>query len=181
METAIIVALSLVSLLISVLTFVKVKGKLPFKIFFSVFRGIFFFLLFYLPVIPQPRIVNSIAMRLLGAVLLIGGTALASIGSKQLMQTDLSGVKGIPDKIIRTGLYSRIRHPINLGLLCVFIGWYSLFSGLYAYLFLILLAVLLILETFWEEKNLIKEFGDEYVEYQREVGMFFPRRRGTGK
>jgi len=28
---------------------------------------------------------------------------------------------------------------------------------------------------FTEEEMLIEQFGDEYVEYQRQVGMFFPK------
>jgi protein-S-isoprenylcysteine O-methyltransferase Ste14 len=39
------------------------------------------------------------------------------------------------------------------------------------------LALILVLETFWEEKNLVRELGEEYLDYQRKVGMYFPKRR----
>ena len=161
----------------SVLTFLNIKGKINLRIGFSLARGLIFFGIVYLPLVDQPRISISIALLIIGTVLLISGVILVLWGSKQLMNTKLHGVKGIPETIITTGLYSIIRHPMNLGFLCAFTGWYVVWAGVYSLYLLLILLIALVIETFWEEKNLERIFGDKYREYKKKTGMFFPKLR----
>lgn len=170
----------IVAAIISVLTFLEIKGTVLLRIGLSLVRGIIFFLLFYIPLFPQPRIAGAPALPIAGIVLLVFGILLAVVGSRQLLQTDLHGVTGVPDKIITTGLYGVIRHPVNLGLMFTFAGWYMIWSGVYSLLFLAAFLVVFVLETLWEEKNLEKVFGDGYKEYKQRVGMFFPKIKKQG-
>ena len=165
----------IIAAIVGVLTFFEMKGKVGFKIGFSIFRGALFFLLFYIPLFNQPRISGIPALPIIGIIFLIFGIILTATGSKQLMKTDLQGVKGIPDEIITDGLYSVIRHPVNLGLMFTFTGWYLIWTGIYSLYFLAVFLIVFVIETFWEERNLEKEFGDSYKEYKQKVGMFFPK------
>jgi protein-S-isoprenylcysteine O-methyltransferase Ste14 len=153
----------------------KFKGGVGQRFGWSLIRGIIFFALFYIPLFDQPRISGNIALPIVGAFFLVFGAVLFATGSKQLIKAELQGIKGIPKKIITTGLYSIIRHPVNLGLILIFSGWYLLWSGVYSLYFLAVFLVVFLYETFWEERNLEKEFGEEYKVYKRHVGMFFPR------
>ena len=95
-----------------------------------------------------------------GIVLLLFGVILVAIGSKQLTKTDLHGIKSIPEEIIAKGLYGIIRHPVNLGFMFTFAGWYIVWSGVYSLYFLAVFIIVFVFETFWEERNLGKAFGD---------------------
>ena len=77
-------------------------------------------------------------------------------------------------QLITTGPYERVRHPMYTVLILFFFGL-SLVS---ANLIVILFAVLLMLAfPFWvgiEEEKMIEVFGEEYLEYMKRTGRFFP-------
>ena len=83
--------------------------------------------------------------------------------------------------LITTGPYSRTRHPMYTG--------FNLFSLSIAImssnLLLLLFAFLIVVPFPWlareEERMLIETFGDEYREYMRRTGRFFPRMRKSSK
>ena len=83
--------------------------------------------------------------------------------------------------LITTGPYSRTRHPMYTG--------FNLFSLSLAImssnLLLLLFAFLIVVPFPWlareEERMLIETFGDEYREYMRRTGRFFPRMRKSSK
>ena len=167
----------IIAIITSIASFMslKIKGGVNYRIIWSLVRGLIFFALFYIPLIGQPRISSNITLPIIGIILLIFGLILVFIGSKQLTKADLQGIKGIPKEIITKGLYGIIRHPVNLGLMSTFAGWYVLWSGVYSLYFLAVFITVFIFETFWEERNLEKAFGDGYTEYKKKVGMFFPK------
>ena len=140
-------------------------------------RGIIFFGMMYLPLIDQPRFSAGIALPIISIMLLIFGLYLIVRGARDLTKTQLQGITGVPDKIITTGLYSVIRHPINLGFMVAFPGWYLLWAGTYSLIFPPVLVVILIFETFWEERKIEKTLAEEYIEYKKRVGMFSPKVR----
>lgn len=173
------IAVLVIAIIIGIYTFLKIKGKVGFKIGFSLIRGGIFFAIFYLPLIKQPILLDNIALPIIGIILFLFGITFIILGSRELTKTELQGAKGVPKEIITTGLYKSIRHPINLGLIFTFAGWYIIWSGDYALIILIILIITLIIETFWEERNLQKIFGDNYKEYKKKVGMFFPKIKRT--
>ena len=97
------------------------------------------------------------------------------------------GIKGVADIgleaaethhstiIVTTGLYSRMRHPQYFGMLLSHIGITFLVSGLYSLLIIPLVIVENWLICWKEEKELVKEFGEVYLEYKKRVPMFIPR------
>ncbi len=78
-------------------------------------------------------------------------------------------------RLIRSGPYSRIRHPMYTALFAIYIG-IGLISNNYAALALILMVVIsLLLRVPKEEKMMIEKFGDEYRAYMKKTGRFFPK------
>ena len=77
-------------------------------------------------------------------------------------------------QLITTGPYEKVRHPMYTVLILFFFGL-SLVS---ANLIVIVFAVLLMLAfPFWvrvEEEKMIETFGEEYIEYMKRTGRFFP-------
>jgi len=141
-------------------------------------RALAFFVIVYLPVMGQPRISRSVLVTALGTIIMLFGAFCIVAATRELSKTTFRGGKGIPEKVITTGPYSVVRHPATVGFACAYVGWSLLWGGLYALYLAPVLIIGLVIETFWEEKNLEKALGDEYKEYKQRVGMFFPKIRG---
>jgi protein-S-isoprenylcysteine O-methyltransferase Ste14 len=96
----------------------------------------------------------------------------------------LVGVKGTgletaethrAEKVIDSGIYSVVRHPQYLGGLMGHIGFTILLSRLYSLIFLPIMVLIVYIISWKEEKELCKEFGDDYKQYQEKVPMLIPR------
>lgn len=81
------------------------------------------------------------------------------------------------DKLVKEGIYARVRHPMYSG--DIILAW-----GLFLYFpnsrVLASIGWLTIVLLFWmriEEKALSEKFGEEYNEYKRRVPMIFPKWR----
>jgi len=129
-----------------------------------------------LPLIGQPKI-KSIAISAGGIILLLFGIIINVAVARQLMKITfhMEG-SGTPDRLITNGLFSIIRHPSSLGIIFIFIGWYLAWGAWMCLIFIIpVLVVGIFIENRLEEKNLKKQFGDEYLTYKKKVGMYFPK------
>lgn len=69
-------------------------------------------------------------------------------------------------------LYALIRHPISLGWMVA--PWLVPTLTLGHLVFALASAAYILLATPFEERDLIKELGDEYTNYRRRVAAFFP-------
>ena len=77
------------------------------------------------------------------------------------------------EKIVTTGIYSKIRHPGYLGLILMYLGVAFLFHNILAIVGSVILSSLQILTALAEEKYLIKKLREEYEEYMRRVPWRF--------
>ncbi|MCS7298375.1 MAG: isoprenylcysteine carboxylmethyltransferase family protein [Spirochaetia bacterium] len=76
-------------------------------------------------------------------------------------------------KIVKKGLYKWIRHPSYTGEIIAFIGVGIVFQHIPSSIFIVLFpTIAFIYRAMVEEKALIKEFGDEYIQYMKETRMF---------
>lgn len=75
-----------------------------------------------------------------------------------------------------SGIYNHIRHPQTLGEMPMFPAIAFIVNSWF--LVIILTAYILIytpIMIYLEEKDLVKRFGDEYRQYQKEVGVLLPK------
>jgi protein-S-isoprenylcysteine O-methyltransferase Ste14 len=78
-------------------------------------------------------------------------------------------------KLIQNGPFGIIRHPLYVSYILILVGL-SLILLIYWLLIPTIFIIIGIYPTAKaEEKNLIEEFGEEYIEYKQKVGMFFPK------
>jgi protein-S-isoprenylcysteine O-methyltransferase Ste14 len=82
-----------------------------------------------------------------------------------------------PPDVVTTGPYSSVRNPQYLGACLAHLGGALLFSATYAMLFTPCYILINYALSWKEEKELVQELGDAYLEYRTRVPMFFPRRR----
>jgi len=85
-------------------------------------------------------------------------------------------------RLATTGLYSLVRHPQYTGLFVGLFGegvvhWPTIFS---VTLFPLIVIVYILL-AYREERQMLKQFGEEYRLYKARVPMFFPGPRRWGQ
>ena len=82
-----------------------------------------------------------------------------------------------PNKVISTGVYSRIRHPQYFGAILSHIGISFLLSSFYSIITTPLIIGVIWIFSWKEEKELTREFGKIYEDYKKETPMLIPRIR----
>jgi len=116
--------------------------------------------------IPIFHLIISIPFILIGAWFGIGSVKQTSLKVAETHRTE---------RIVSTNIYSLIRHPQYFGGVLAHIGISLLLSSLFSLILTPLVILLNFLVAWKEEKELIKEFGDQYKNYREKVPMFFPK------
>lgn len=86
-----------------------------------------------------------------------------------------------PPKVLDTGVFAFVRHPMYLGILLIYVGF--IFSTLSLISSAAFVGVFFVYDRMatYEEKELMKMFGETYSDYQRRVPKWFPRVKPTKK
>lgn len=92
-------------------------------------------------------------------------STMAFLGFKK---EDSSGLK-------TSGIQSKVRHPLYSGTLLVFLGYFIHNPLLSSFITLLALVVYLPFGIFLEERKLIKQFGQEYLDYKANVPAILPK------
>jgi protein-S-isoprenylcysteine O-methyltransferase Ste14 len=115
-------------------------------------------------------------------LLFTAGILLYSTAGADFSWAQLAGLPEVrtghrDDRLVTTGIRSRVRHPVYLGHLCEMLAW-SIGTGLAVCWLLTGLAVatgaVMIRK---EDGELEKRFGAEYAAYRQRVHAVVPRRR----
>lgn len=83
-------------------------------------------------------------------------------------------------ELITAGIYQISRNPAFLGFDCVYVGILIMFFNLPLLVFSGFAMVMLHLQILQEEKYLSAVFGQEYIEYQKQVCRYIGRKRAGG-
>jgi len=94
-----------------------------------------------------------------------GFKSLASTGRLQVIERH---------RLVKDGLYSRIRHPIYLGETLRNFGFVLIPSSFYGMLLIMVATIFLLFRIEIEERMLIEVFGEEYREYQKKTKKMIP-------
>ena len=105
-----------------------------------------------------------------GVIMLLTAFYLARAG----MKTVFSEVRETPG-VIRKGVFGVVRHPIYMSEILFYLGLLFFRTSLAAAGIWIIAIVFLSYISRYEEKLLLARFGDDYKQYMKEVGMYFPR------
>lgn len=139
---------------------------------------------------PMTVIVWDFSDSVVGSLLSLGfwiGWLIVLLSTFMIDHFDLFGIKRsymdlcnkdfIPSQFRKTAFYQLVRHPIMTGFLIAFWLTPTMTSG--HLLFALVTSLYIVIAVLhFEEKDLIEELGNDYIEYRREVAAFFP---GIGK
>lgn len=81
-------------------------------------------------------------------------------------------------RLVTTGIYWFVRHPLYTSNGLFAIGMALLFNSLYSFLFSIMYTFLYLPIINLEERDLLKKYGDKYERYKEKVGLLFPNPKG---
>ena len=78
-------------------------------------------------------------------------------------------------KLIDSGVYSWVRHPMYLGILMFCLGFFFAIPSLLSLAVWVIFFILYDKMATYEEKDLIRVLGEEYTSYQKRILKWFPR------
>mmetsp|Transcript_3758 Transcript_3758/g.7186 ORF Transcript_3758/g.7186 Transcript_3758/m.7186 type:complete len:378 (+) Transcript_3758:56-1189(+) len=137
-------------------------------------------LLIYSVALGHIPLLKNFFHALFGPLLFVGGLGITGIAIKQLNGSFTPFFSPLPSgsggKVITSGLYQYVRHPIYAGNLAAMVGW-SVTTGSAMRLLLTLVYFLVVdRKSQREEEALMVEFGTEYGTFKTKVpNRFFPK------
>ena len=136
---------------------------------------------FYLAYILQIQEIN-LWVSLIGFLMYVGIIPLRNAAASTLgkhLSSDIKITEG--HRLVTDGPYRYIRHPLVLYTIIEVFGLALIPNSYYTFLVaLFCFMPFMIFRVYLEEKALIKEFGNEYLKYKKEVSGFLPIKRVKG-
>ncbi len=77
--------------------------------------------------------------------------------------------------LIKSGVFSIVRHPIYLGAILLYLGFIIISLSIISFCIWIVIILFYYFISRYEEKLLIDKLGSQYEEYMNAVPMFIPR------
>ena len=125
-------------------------------------------------IFEQPRFeLDYFWWRIAGVVAILFGACLITL-AKLAYAGVFTNLNETPKELATGGPYAYVRHPLYLGLVFVFVGWWWLFAAVYAFYFGLFILTMIWAQAYLEEKIILeKTFGGKFLEYRRTAGMFW--------
>lgn len=127
--------------------------------------------------IPVPWAWLTIFVQVAALIILVTGVvqtgAMSFLGIRQWLDSDAMIRGPRPEKLIVTGLYRWVRHPLYTATLLLLwlmpvMSWNLLAANLGFTIYILVGAY------FFEEPKLVTQFGEAYVQYRRKTPMIIP-------
>jgi protein-S-isoprenylcysteine O-methyltransferase Ste14 len=129
------------------------------------FLGVFF---------PQPHFeLDFFWWKIAGVVAMIMGAGVIALAKMAIPKVGIN-LGEEPGVLVTSGLYQYVRHPMYLGLIFIYVGWWWVWAAVYSFYFGMLILALIWLQAYAEEKwELLKKFGAKFRDYKAGTGMFW--------
>jgi protein-S-isoprenylcysteine O-methyltransferase Ste14 len=125
--------------------------------------------------ILQHGIYNLTYVGIAGVALFIAGTGLYGVAQRTLGKLFSEAVRILPEhKLITSGPYSLIRHPIYLGEILFAFSIPMIANSLYGFVIMLVTIPILLNRIRVEEKILVSRFGQDYLEYAHKTKKLIP-------
>lgn len=126
------------------------------------------------PSMLASTLVDGLALRLLGAVLVLAGLFIYSIALHDLGASWRLGLdRTRPGPLVTGGIYGRMRHPIYVAFDLLFVGTFLVLNRSIFLLLALVMVPLLDAVMRREERFLTGLYGEAYRDYCSRVGRYF--------
>ena len=136
----------------------------------------------FIELIPIEKQQFQLFWRVLGIMLLIGGTTMELMVRYVLVRKAkfpgfqstkiLQIVEG--HTLIISGIFKYIRHPLYTGRILASFGWVLLFSSVTGIFLISVMTIFIFPRIKIEEEMLMNKFGDLYMDYQKNTKKLIP-------
>ncbi|MCW3789316.1 methyltransferase family protein [Plebeiibacterium sediminum] len=132
--------------------------------------------------IPPIMLINKgVLMSVLGGGIMFVGLILGLLAFRNYSGKEFVGLDFRNDNVgLKTGnlnvsgLNQYVRHPLYFATLLMVWGYFIIWPTLMVLVIACVISVYLVVGTKLEEKKLIAEFGDQYLQYKKQVPMLIP-------
>ena len=123
---------------------------------------------------PINFLVTFLGLTLYAGVIPVRQRAITILGSNMSPEVEIKKAH----TLVKEGPYSYLRHPLALCVLIELAGFTLVSNSYYAFLGVVTMFFpFLLLRIFLEERALSERFGEEYLQYKREVFALLPFRK----
>jgi len=146
---------------------------------FTWYRFPGYILLLVIPLVTvffkQPRFeLDFFWWRIGGMIAIAIGVGTIFLAKRELRKYEAKWHDVLPKTLVTSGPYSYVRHPMYLGLVFIFVGWWWVWSAAYAFYFGMFILATIWIQGYLEEKWILeKRFGKKYQEYRQRTGMYW--------
>ena len=170
----------------SVLAIRQVKAfALSWGISAQIYRLIYNFVgaITLIPVFLLSSQIESKYVLLPGNALKISGLILAGAGVVLLKKSfrvydtrSFLGLAPMKQEAFRTdGFLKYVRHPMYSTIILILIGYFMYNPKWSALVSVVMIIIYFVVGGYFEERKLIREFGDQYIQYKKRTPMLIPR------
>jgi methanethiol S-methyltransferase len=167
----------------SVLAADSIKKAFPTKYYRLIYNLLAIILLipilyFQITVESKRLLPDSIFNQVIGGIMMSAGIFMMYVSIKGYVSKEFLGLDfnhKEPDMLKTDGLSEFIRHPLYTGTLLFFWGSFGFFATETFLTTALFITLYVRIGIYFEEKKLVRTFGKEYEEYQKNVPMLIPR------
>ena len=118
--------------------------------------------------------VNSYGL-IVGIIIVMVGYSIAYSAQRTIGENWSPTIAKTRDQqLVTSGMYAIVRHPLYLSWLVVIVGTNVYFASSWAWLGVLLVAVVFSIRIPIEERYLVNRFGEEYIAYQKRSKVILP-------
>jgi protein-S-isoprenylcysteine O-methyltransferase Ste14 len=122
----------------------------------------------------ETTVVNT-GMILAGLALILTGWGVAYAANRAIGESWSPSIdKTTEQKLITSGVYALVRHPLYLSGLLILVGTNIYFRSRWAWLGALLALIVTLTRVPIEERRLAERFGQQYIAYQRQTKAILP-------
>jgi protein-S-isoprenylcysteine O-methyltransferase Ste14 len=117
-------------------------------------------------------------MLTLGILIIILGSLLIIYTNKAFLKIGKGTLVPVapPKKLVVAGVYRYVRNSMISGVLMIFLGEALIFASIQLFVFfLVMFGINHIYFVYSEEPGLVRRFGEDYIEYKKNVPRWIPR------
>lgn len=160
--------------------FLGAGGMRLYRLGYNIFSVISFAPILYLLVVLEDSLLYQIPTP--WSWVLLGGQALSALLLLvAVLQTDTLAFIGLKQlfvgeqdagQLVTRGLYTLVRHPLYL--FSLFFLWLNPSMSLNTFVFNIGVTLYFVIGAYFEERKLLRDFGEAYAEYKRKTPFLIP-------